>query len=108
MATPLQFADQILVFQDIGKTLGDNVEIDDLVARSDQDASSYLESVFRNNIDFTNITDGWFTDLATRLTTAIYWWKSNGTTEAEEKIDKLKKEAEATNIKEFFPVEFRS
>ena len=108
MATPPQFADQTLVFQDIGKTFGDNTEIDDLVNRSDQDASSYLESVFRNNIDFANITDGWFTDLATRLTTAIYWWKSNGTTEAEEKIEKLKKEAVETNTREFFPVEFRN
>lgn len=108
MATPPQFADQTLVFKDIGKIQGANTEIDDLVDRSDQDASSKLESIFRNNIDFDNITNGWFTDLATRLTTAIYWWKSNGTTEAQEKIDKIEAESKQINIDEFFPVTFRS
>lgn len=108
MATPPQFADQTLVFKDIGKTFGDNTQIDDLVDRSDQDASSYLESIFRNNIDFDNITEGWFTDLATKLTTAVYWKKSNGTTEATEEVEKLKKEAVETNTREFFPVEVRN
>lgn len=106
MAVPPQFADQTLVFQDIGKTAGSNTQTDDLVNRSDQKASSDLQTIFLNNVDFDNV-EGWFTELATDLTTATFWYKSNGTTEAQEKVDKILEKAKEINTDRFFPVEFR-
>lgn len=107
MAVQTQYADQAQVFQDIGKTVGVDTEIDDLVDRSDQDASAKAETIFNGNVDFTNITEGWFTNLVTRWTTATFWYKSNGTTEAKDKLDEIEKEAEKINVERFFPVQTR-
>lgn len=107
MAVQTQYADQAQVYQDIGKTAGADTEIDDLVDRSDQDASGKAETIFNGNVDFDNITEGWFTNLVTRWTSAIFWWKSNGTTEAKEKVDEIEKEAKQINIDRFFPTQIR-
>jgi len=107
MATQTQYADQTQVFQDIGKTAGDDTQIDDLVDRSDQDASAKAETIFNGNIDFDSITEGWFTNLVTRWTTATYWYKSNGTQDAKDKLEEIEKEAKQINIDRFFPAEIR-
>lgn len=107
MATQTQYADQTQIFQDIGKTSGDDTAIDDLVDRADQDASAKAETIFNGNVDFDDITEGFFTNLVTRWATAIFWYKSNGTQEAKDKVDDLEKEAIQINTNRFFPVEVR-
>jgi len=101
-----KFADEAQVFKDIDKTAEENQSVDDLVERSNEDASSNLETIFLNNVDFNNL-EGWFIDLATRYTTATYWWKSNGTNEQKEKMEQVKEEAVKINHDRFYPVEFR-
>lgn len=107
MATQTQYADQAQVFFDINKTAGADTEIDNLVDNADRNASAKAETIFNNNIDFDNITEAFFTDLVTRWTTAIFWYKSNGTTESKEKVDELEKEAKQINYDRFFPVTVR-
>ena len=104
------FADQERVYFDIGKTAGDDTSRDNLVDRSDEDASSRLEAIFLNLIEFDDDpinNPSWFTDLATRLTTAIFWFKSNNTQDEREAVEKIIQEANHIKVERFFPQENR-
>jgi len=101
------FADEERMEQDINQVGTADQEIIDLITRSNEDASSRLEAIFLNNVDFDNLP-GWFVDLATRLAVKIYWDKSNGTTDSSEKIKEIVEESKQILIKRFFPVTFRS
>lgn len=101
------FADEDRMKQDIDQVGTTNTEILNLITRSNEDASSRLEAIFLDNVDFNDLP-GWFVDLATRLAVKIYWDKSNGTPESSEKIEEIIEEAEQILIKRFFPVTFRS
>jgi len=107
MATQTQYADQDQIFEDIGKESVVDSALNDLVDRADQDASAKAETIFNGNIDFDDITEGFFTNLVTRWATAIFWYKSNGTSEAKDKVDEIEKEAKQINTDRFFPVEVR-
>ena len=103
-----KFADQDRVFQDIGKTAGENTNRDNLVDRADEDASSQLQAIFLNLIDFNDLpSNPWFVDIATKLTTAIFWSKSNGTPEQLQAVKDIINEANNIKKDRFHPAEYR-
>ena len=105
------FADQSRVFEDIGKASGDNANRDNLVLRSNEDASMQLQAIFLNLVDFTLVeTDdslAWFVDLATELTTAIFWKKSNGTDDQKQAVKDVIVRANKIKDERFIPQEYR-
>jgi len=106
--TLVKFADTDRVYEDIGKTRGSNVNRDNLVLRADEDASSQLQAIFLNLIDFDDLdANPWFTDLATQLTTAIFWKKSNGTDEQKQAVKDVLASSEKIKVDRFFPQEYR-
>jgi len=107
MAEQIKYADQDQIYDDIGKDSAEDTALNALVDRADEDASAKAETIFNGNIDFDNITEGFFTNLVTRWATAIFWYKSNGTSEAKDKVDEIEKEAKQINTDRFFPVEVR-
>ena len=105
-----KFADEELVKEDIGETGTTNTITLDLISRSDEDASSELESLFDGNVDTTvpaTELPTWFIQLATELTTSYYWVKENGTEEAKTQREEVRKKAAITLEKRFFPSEIR-
>jgi len=106
--TILKFADINRVYDDIGKVQGDNLNRDNLVTRADEDASSELEAIFLNLVDFDTLDEEpWFVDLATKLTTAIFWKKSNGTDLQMQAVKDTISEAQRIKEQRFFPQEYR-
>ena len=104
------YADQERVYFDIGKTEGGDDSRDNLVIRADEDASSRLEAIFLNLIEFDDEpinNPSWFTDIATRLTTALFWFKSNNTQDEREAVEKIIQEANKIKVERFFPQEIR-
>lgn len=106
-----KFADTDKVKEDINEVGTTDAEILALISRSDEDASEELESVFFGLVDTSvavaNLPD-FFVQLATELTTAYFWVKSNGTDEAKNQRELVRAKAKETLIKRFTPVEFRS
>lgn len=103
-----KFADTDRVYKDIGKTRGSNENRDNLVTRSDEDASSKLQAIFLNLIDTSNLDSiPWFTDLATELTTAMFWKKSNGTQDQMQAVKDIIAKAEEIRTERFVPQEYR-
>lgn len=103
------FADEDRMKQDINQVGTTDTEILNLVARSNEDASSRLNAIFLGNVDFDDLDSvPWFVDLATRLAVKIYWDKSNGTPESSEKVKEVVEEAKQVLVRRFFPVTFRS
>ncbi len=106
--TILKFADTNRVYEDIGKVQGDNLNRDNLVTRSDEDAGSELEAIFLNLVDFNALDDEpWFVDLATRLTTVIFWKKSNGTDLQMQAVKDVLADAQRIKEQRFHPQEYR-
>ncbi len=102
-----KFADTDRVYKDIGKTRGTNENRDNLVTRSDEDASSKLDAIFLNLIDITDLDSvPWFTDLATELTTAMFWKKSNGTQDQMQAVKDVITKAEEIRTERFIPQEY--
>lgn len=103
-----KFADQDKVKEDINEVGTTDTEILDLINRSDEDASEELESVFISVVDTSQTLPDFFVQLATELTTAYFWVKSNGTTDAKNQREEVRAKAKETLIKRFTPVSFRS
>lgn len=105
-----KYADIAKVYKDIGKSFG-NFNRDNLVTRSNEDASSKLQAIFLNLVVFddlgTDVELAWFTDLATKLTTATFWKKSNGSDEQHQAVKDIIAEAEEIRNERFFPQEYR-
>lgn len=101
------YADEDRMKEDVNQVGTTDTEILNLITRSNEDASSRLNAIFLDNVDFNDLP-GWFVDLATRLAVKIYWDKSNGTPESSEKIKEIVEESKQILIKRFFPVTFRS
>ena len=105
-----KFADEERVEKDIGEVNTTNTTVLALISRSNEDASSELESLFNGNIDTTVPVDNlptWFIQLATELTTAYYWVKENSTEEAKTQREQVRTKAKQTLEKRFFPSEIR-
>ena len=105
-----KFADEERVKQDIEAVLTTNLVQLDLISRSNEDASSELESLFTGLVDTSVIVDDlptWFVQLATELTTAYYWVKENSTEEAKTQREQVRNKAKQTLEKRFFPSETR-
>lgn len=103
-----KFADTDRVFRDVGKIRESNTNRDNLIVRADEDASSELQAIFLNLVDFDDLPSvPWFTDLATKLTTAMFWAKSNASPEQLQTVKDLL--STAKNIREirFHPTEYR-
>jgi len=101
-----QFGITDLVLQDIDEVLTTDQNISDLVSRSNEAASSELESIFIGLVDFTvNPTDlpSWFISLATDYTTAYFWQKSNGTERSKLQLEKIREKAIETREGRFRP-----
>jgi len=103
-----KFADTDKVKEDINEVGTSDTEILALISRSDEDASEELESVFFRLVDTSGTLPDFFVQLATELTTAYFWVKSNGTDEAKNQREEVRTKAKETLIKRFTPVEFRS
>jgi len=102
-----KYADIGRVYQDIGKTIGANNNRDNLVTRANEDASSQLQAIFLNNVDTDDLAAvPWFTDLATELTTAVFWKKSNGTDEQKQMAKDIIADAHRILVERFFPQEY--
>ncbi len=105
-----KFADEERVKQDIEAVATTNTVQLDLIERSDEDASSELESLFNGLVDTTVPVDNlptWFIQLATELTTSYYWVKENSTEEAKTQREQVRTKAKQTLEKRFFPSEIR-
>ncbi len=103
-----KFADTDKVKEDINEVGTTDAEILALISRSNEDASEELESVFLGLVDTSGTLPDFFVQLATELTTAYFWVKSNGTDEAKNQREEVRAKARETLIKRFTPVEFRS
>ena len=103
-----KFADEGKVKEDINEVGTADAEILALISRSNEDASEELESVFIGVVDTSETLPDFFVQLATELTTAYFWVKSNGTDEAKNQREEVRTKAKETLIKRFTPVEFRS
>jgi len=101
-----KFADTDRVYKDMGKTRGSNDNRDNLVVRSDEDASSELQAVFLNLVDFDDLPS-WFIDLSTKLTTAIFWAKSNGSSEQLQAVKDIISDSKQIREARFHPTEYR-
>lgn len=102
-----KFADVARVYQDIGKKEGENTERDDLVTRSDEDAAAFLEAEFLNLVNFDLFNEQpWFVDLASDLTSKIFWMKSNNAQDERDAVDTKKTEAKNIKIQRFTPQEY--
>lgn len=102
------FADTDKVKEDINEVGTSDAEILALISRSNEDASEELESVFIGLVDTSAALPDFFVQLATELTTAYFWVKSNGTDEAKNQRELVRTKVKDTLIKRFTPVEFRS
>ena len=102
------FADTDKVKQDIGEVGTTDTEILNLISRSNEDASEELETLFIGLVDTSQTLPDYFVQLATELTTAYFWVKSNGTDEAKNQREEVRTKAKETLTKRFTPVSFRS
>lgn len=105
-----KFADEEKVKEDIEATGTTNTVQLDLISRSNEDASSELESLFFGLVDTSVPVDDlptWFLQLAIELTTSYYWVKENGTDEAKDQREQVRNKAKLTLEKRFFPSEIR-
>lgn len=105
-----KFADEERVKKDIGETGTSNNLVLDLISRSNEDASSELESLFEGNVDTAVSVEDlplWFIQLATELTSSYYWVKENSTEEAKTQREEVREKAKLTLEKRFYPSEIR-
>ncbi len=101
------FGDDTRVEQDIDEVGTTNQNILDLIKRSNEDASSEMQSVFEGNVDFTgNLPDDlpdFFRQLVIELQTAYFWVKSNNDEAANTIIEGVRAKAKLTLEKRFAP-----
>ena len=101
-----KFADEERAKEDIGITGTTNIVVLDLISRSNEDASSELESLFNGNVDTSvpvNDLPPWFVQLATELATSYYWIKESNTEAAKTQQEQVRVKAKLTLEKRFFP-----
>lgn len=108
MSSPVlpEFGDDTRTLQDIDEVGTTDTNITDLVTRSNENASSELESLFFGNVDFSqgvNALPSWFRELAIELQTSYFWVMSNNTEEAKTHREEVREKARMTLKTRFSP-----
>lgn len=100
------YGDDTRTLQDIDEVGTTDTNTLDLVNRSNENASSELESLFEGLIDFTvslSELPTWFRQLVIELQTSYFWVMSNNTEEAKTHREEVREKAKITLIKKFKP-----
>jgi len=100
------YGDDTRTLQDIDEVGTSDTNILNLVTRSNENASSELETLFEGNIDFTvqvSELPTWFRELAIELQTSYFWVMSNNTEEAKTHREEVREKARMSLVKKFKP-----